>query len=76
MRHKTFPKDREKKLKDTIKELKAHINYLEKENKFLNAELQGRIPSTKPKAKVELSHEEWRRDFLKRYKREVKGEEG
>lgn len=75
MRHKTFPKNKEKKLKETIQELKARINQLEKENKFLNQELQGRIQVAKPKSKVQSSFDEWRIDFLKRYRKEVLGKE-
>lgn len=47
------------------------MNQLEKENKFLKLELEGRISPKKEKSKVEITHEEWRQGFLKRYKKEV-----
>ena len=70
-KHRSFPKEREKKLKETIQELKSKINFLEKENKFLKQELEGRIQPRKEKSHVELSPEEWRQDFLRRFKKEV-----
>lgn len=72
MKHRSFPKEREKKLKQTIQELKGRVNFLEKENKFLKQELEGRIQQrTKSQTIIVQTHEEWRKDFLDRYKREV-----
>lgn len=76
---KTFPKDGIKKLKETIHKLKAHINFLEKENTFLTQELQN-IISQKPDSKArkqpeqEQTQDSFRREFVKRFKREVLGE--
>lgn len=75
---KTFPKDGMKKLKQTISDLKAENRRLIKENNFLRAEIENLAkPSRKRKKNITLdgSHEQWRKDFLKRFRRQVLGEE-
>lgn len=74
MNHRTYPKDGIKKAKETIQELKARINYLEKENKFLRDEIQDRmkpIRERKNSNKVGSTLEDWKKDFVKRFRKEV-----
>lgn len=78
MKHKTFPKDGVRKLKETIHELKAYINELEARNDFLEKQLNQDVPGTKSDDQLEMldmeeqtpeeRREAWRKDFLKRVK--------
>jgi predicted nucleic acid-binding Zn-ribbon protein len=80
MRNLTYPKENQKKLNEVIRDLKALLRQKEKEIRFLRDELEN---LTKPvrdrKTHVEkdkLSQDEWRKDFIRRYKRDVLGEKG
>jgi hypothetical protein len=73
---KTFPKDGVRKLKDTVHELRGKLNELEKENRFLKKEIEAIMKPKSPKSKLEVpttpnTHDEWRKDFLRRLKAEV-----
>lgn len=72
-RSSTFPKEGVKKDKQTIRDLKAQINKLEKEIRFLERELLAIMKPVRERkpVKPDPSFEEWRRDFLKRFKKEV-----
>jgi hypothetical protein len=72
---KTFPKEGIKKDRQTIRDLKALISKLEKEIRFLQRELLATMkPGRDPKPdKSDTSFEEWRKDFLARFKKEVLG---
>tara|TARA_R110000868_G_C10973188_1_gene771524 strand:- start:58978 stop:59217 length:240 start_codon:yes stop_codon:yes gene_type:complete len=74
MSNKVFPKEGDKKLKDTIKTLRAERRTLQKKIKFLEDEL---INVTKPvrqrmKAPTPLSDKEWREEFAKKFKDSLK----
>lgn len=80
MRSKTFPKENQKKLNGTIRELKAKLKHVEKERDFYKEEVENitkpqRDRKTHQDKPPEMDHDSWRKDFLKRYKREVLGEE-
>lgn len=69
---KTFPKEGTKKDKQTIRDLKAQLNKSEKEIKFLRRELLATMkPELERSVKSDPSFEDWRKDFLKRFKKEV-----
>lgn len=74
MRNKTFPKENESKLKDTIKKLRSERRELLKRVKFLEDEL---INLKKPirSRKVEeptLSDNDWRKQFYEKFKESLK----
>lgn len=78
MRGKTFPKENQKKLNQTVSDLKAELRQRNKEIKFLREEIQN---LTKPVRERKLSVEqqkptleEWKKDFIHRFKRDVLGE--
>lgn len=71
---KTFPKEGIKKDKQTIRDLKAQVNSLEKEIRFLERELLATMrPERVKPVKADPSFDEWRRDFIKRFQKEVLG---
>lgn len=76
--HRTFPKENQKKLNQIIRDLKAQIRQKDKEITFLRNELLNRMkPIRDRKSHVEkdkLSFDEWKKDFTRRFKREVLGE--
>lgn len=76
---KTFPKEREKKLKLQIREMQAHIRSLEKQVTFLLSELDNLQKPVRVRKKVSApdpyDSEAFRKSFLKRFKREVLGED-
>lgn len=83
---KTFPKTGAKKQNDTIKKLKDRVRYLEKKIKFFEKELFKFISNpeqlTSPKERVkikaqeeQLPLDEWRKDFLKKFKESLKQRE-
>lgn len=78
MRSRTFPKENQKRLNETIRDLKAELRQRDREIKFLRDELDNITkPTRERKTHVEkdkLSQEEWRADFIKRFKRDVLGE--
>lgn len=75
MRHRTFPKDGMKKLKEQIKDLKDLINRQAKEIRFLHNEILNRMKPIRDRKthvdKDKLSNEDWKKDFLKRLKAEL-----
>ena len=77
--HKTFPKEGTKKLKETIRDLRALIKQKEKEIKFLMNELENIVkPTRERRGEVERpkpGSDAWRKDFVRRFKREVLGTE-
>lgn len=80
MRNRTFPKENQKKLNETIRDLKALLRQKDKEIKFLRDELDNVMkPVRDRKTHVEkdkITHDEWRKDFVRRFKRDVLGEKG
>lgn len=78
MRNRTYPKENQKKLNETIRGLKSELRQTEKERDFYKKELENlRKPMRPRKGHVEtpkLTDEEWNRDFILRFKREVLGE--
>ena len=73
---KNYPKEREQKLKDTIKTLRADLRQAKKEIRILKSELKNIVkPVRKRKThteKAKLTHEEWRESFLKRVNETLK----
>jgi len=78
MRNKTFPKENQKKLNETIRDLKAELRQKDKEIKFLRDEIDNIKKPVRERKKheqtVEPTHEEWKKDFIMRFKRDVLGE--
>jgi len=78
LRNRTYPKENQKKLNGIIKELKSDNLKLRKERDFYKKELDNlRKPVRTRKGHVEkpkLTDEEWNKDFILRFKREVLGE--
>ena len=74
---KTFPKDNDKRLKQTVHDLRAQLKHYMKENDFLRRELSDIMkPVRKRKDKSDVksdSFEAWRDSFLKRFNKEVLG---
>lgn len=71
---KTFPKEGDAKLKETVQKLKAERRMLLKKIKFLEDELINlqkpvRIRKEEPKP---LTSEEWRKQFAERFKQSLK----
>ena len=84
-RNKTFPKEGEKKLKDTVQKLRARNRYLEKKIKFYENEildtyglpLSKRAKSAMPPEKKlvvspEMRREEARKKILQRFRESIK----
>lgn len=76
---KTFPKEGEKKKNETIQKLRGRIKYLEKKVKFLENELINVVKPVRrdpkleePTGNVEKSKEEWRKEFLKKFRQSLK----
>lgn len=77
MRNRTFPKENQKKLNQTIKELRDELKTKDKEIRFLREEIDNLMkPVRTRKVQVEMSEEEKRQDFIRRFKKEVFGEKG
>lgn len=76
MRNRTFPKEHKKKMNETIRDLKAELRQKDKEVRFLQNELENIMkPVRERKVKVEqLDHDSWKKDFIKRWKKDVLGE--
>lgn len=75
--HRTFPKENQKKLNETIKELRALLKQKEKQIRFLEEELENLLKpvrTRKKEVKLEPGSDEWRMDFVKRLKKEVFGD--
>lgn len=71
----TYPRDGERKLQDTIKQLRAQVSRLRKENNMLRHELDNIMKPIRPrkenveqKSPQKMTQEEWRLDFMKRFK--------
>lgn len=74
--HRTFPKENQKKLNDTIKELKAQLKQRDKRIRFLEEEIENLVKPVrvrKNEVKLEPGSDEWRQDFVRRMKKEVFG---
>jgi hypothetical protein len=77
MSNKTFPKENQKKLNETIRDLKAELRNRDKEIKFLRDEINNITkPARTRKVHIELEpgSEAWKKDFIRRFKKEVLGE--
>lgn len=78
-RNRTYPKENQKKLNETIRELRSALRKKEKETKFLHDELNNIMkPVRDRKTHVEkdkLEYDEWRKDFITRWKRDTQGPE-
>ena len=73
-----MPKDGLRKAKETIHDLKSELSQAHKEIRFLKNELESvmrhpRVRNVKAPEPVQ-SYDEWRRDFLHRFKTEVLNE--
>jgi uncharacterized membrane protein YgaE (UPF0421/DUF939 family) len=77
MRNKTFPKENQKKLNETIRDLKAALRQVEKERDFYKNEVEALVKPTRTRKQhieqPKMSEAEWRLDFLRRYRTEVLG---
>ena len=78
MRSKTFPKENQKKINETVRDLKALLRQKDKEIKFLRDEINNITKPVRDRKthveQVKLEGDAWRRDFIKRFKRDVLGE--
>lgn len=76
MPNRTFPKDGIRKLKEVIRDLRAQINGLEKENRILRQEIDNIVKpvrNRKPHTDTrKLTSEEWRKDFVRKFKESMK----
>lgn len=69
---KTFPKEGIKRDRQTIRDLKSQLNKAEKEIRFLRRELLATMkPERERSIKSDPSFEDWRKDFIKRFRKEV-----
>lgn len=79
MSHRTFPKEGLKKEKETIRELKSKLRQCLKEIQFLKNEIQNIMKPTRDRKphldKTDFSYEKWRKEFVRRWKKEVLGKE-
>ena len=71
----THSKNGERRLKQTIQELKAEKNRLERENFRLREELKNLVKPVRPrkehveqKSQRKMTETEWRLDFIRRHK--------
>lgn len=78
MRNRTYPKENQKKLNETIREMKALIRKQQKEINFLKEEIDNLVKPVRERKKQverpEPGSDAWRQDFIKRFKRDVLGE--
>lgn len=78
MRNRTYPKENQKKLNETIREMKALIRKQQKEINFLKEEIENLVKPVRVRKqqieRPEPGSEAWRQDFIKRFKRDVLGE--
>lgn len=76
---KVFPKENQKKLNLKIKEMSAHIKYLEKQVNFLLNEIDNIQKPIRSRKKVVAppvyDPDAFRKSFLKKFKREVLGQD-
>lgn len=71
----TYPKNGERRLRETVKDLKSQVNQLRKENRVLRQELdnimkpeRSRREHVEEKSPKTMTQDEWRKDFIKRHK--------
>lgn len=71
----TYPKDNDRKLRETVKQLKMQVGQLRKENNVLRNEISNMMkPVRTRKEPIEskkqpmMTQEEWRREFINRFK--------
>lgn len=74
-RNVTYPKNGDRRLRETIKDLKAMVNQLKKRNRVLEQEIGNIMKPVRPRREhIEqpspkmMTQEEWRQDFIKRHK--------
>jgi len=79
MRHKSFPKEGRKKENETIKELRATIKSLEKQVTFLKNEITNIMKPVRDRKphidRSKMDYDEWRKDFIKRWRKDVLGDD-
>jgi hypothetical protein len=75
MRNRTYPKENQKKLNETIRDLKAELKHCRKELDFYKREVDHLVKPVRDRKphveKDKLSEAEWRKDFIRRFKKEV-----
>lgn len=72
MSHRTYPKEGKKKFNETIKKLKDQLKNKDKYIDFLEKELMNiQKPVRTRKQHHVPTHQEWKRDFIKRFNSEV-----
>lgn len=78
MHNRNFPRENKKKMNQIIRDLKSKLSQKDKEIKFLHAELENIVKPVRERKPTEKAptREEWRRDFLRRFKKDVLGEKG
>lgn len=68
----SYPRSKDKQLKETINKLRGELNRLERENRRLTEELNNVMKPIRPRKqnveRPEMTQEEWRLDFVKRFK--------
>lgn len=71
----TYPKDHDRRLRETIRQLKNEIGRLRKRERVLMDELNNVMKPVRPrkehvenKSHKEMTHEEWRLEFMKKFK--------
>ncbi len=74
----TYPKDGEQKLRDAVQKLRVQVGRLRKENRTLRDELSNIIKPVRPrkahvkqKSPEKMTQDEWRNDFIKKYKPKI-----
>ena len=71
----TYPKNGERRLRETVKDLKSMLNQLRKENRVLRQELENimkpertRREHVEEKSPKMMTQDEWRLDFIKHFR--------
>lgn len=71
----TYPKDGERKLRETNRQLKMQVSRLRKENEILRHEIENivkperpRKPHVEQKSQKTMTEAQWREDFIGRFK--------
>lgn len=74
----TYPKDHERKTRETIRQLKNEVSRLRKRERILMDELNNvmkpvrqRKEHVEEKSPKKMTQEEWRSDFMRRFKPEL-----
>lgn len=74
-RNVTYSKNGERRLKETVKDLKSMLNQLRKENRVLRQELENIMKPERPRREPEedrtpklMTQEDWRKDFIKNFR--------